>query len=333
MSDLACCRKPEFYSSCSQCPRTCGVDRFLGKSGYCRESSELRMAVACLHFGEEPLITVHGGSGTLFITGCTLRCSFCQNYQISQQGMGAVVSRDDFVNICLRLQDSGAENINIVTGSHHIPLIAEYLSAAKTAGLDIPVAWNSSAYESTEALELLKETVDIWLPDLKTLNPHMSQSLFAAQDYPQTAKRAIRWMIEHYPIEKDGELLKKGVIIRHLFMPRRMDDTILALDWLKAHADGKALISLMSQYTPVPFSGSKAELDRREKALQAFQNRLVSTEEDKTLRQLIDSYEFECLFYQDLSDDTSWLPDFTRPQPFSNALAKPVWSWKEGFIS
>lgn len=317
---------------CKLCPRACAVNRSK-EQGFCGESSQVRIASAGLHFGEEPPVTGTGGSGTIFFTGCTLRCAFCQNYQISQQGMGSYVSCDEFVAICLKLQELGAHNINLVTGSHFIPQIAQYLREAKKSGLTIPAAWNSSAYESTEALELLKETVDIWLPDLKTLNPHMSQSLFAAQDYPQTAKRAIRWMIEHYPIEKDGELLKKGVIIRHLFMPGRMDDTILALDWLKAHADGKALISLMSQYTPVPFSGSKAELDRREKALQAFQNRLVSTEEDKTLRQLIDSYEFECLFYQDLSDDTSWLPDFTRPQPFSNALAKPVWSWKEGFIS
>ena len=182
--------------------------------------------------------------------------------------------------------------------------------------------------------------MDIWLPDLKTLNPIMSKSLFEAEDYPKVAKRAIRWMIGNSPlniveVKKNGEVREKmlgGTIIRHLFLPGRTDDTVMTLDWLKSHADGKACISLMSQYTPVPFKGSDAELEARKNSLLAFQNRLVNKEEDKTLRNLIDDYAFEYLFYQDLSDDTSWLPDFNREQPFSNALAKPFWHWKKGLL-
>jgi len=330
----------KYYNECSQCPRACGANRGAGKAAFCGETFSVRVASACLHFGEEPLVTVFGGSGTVFFTGCTLRCSFCQNYQISQQGMGSSVSKDDFVKICLVLQDSGAENINLVTGSHHIPAIAEFLYAAKKAGLKIPVAWNSSAYESVESLELLSGLVDIWLPDLKTLNPIMSKSLFEAEDYPKIAKRAIRWMINHSPLDirevrKGSEIKEKmfsGTIIRHLFLPGRTDDTVMTLDWLKMHADDKACISLMSQYTPVPFEGTEKELVHRKNSLLAFKNRLVNEEEDKTLRNLIDGYEFEYLFYQDLSDDTSWLPDFNREQPFSNALAKPLWHWKNGFL-
>ena len=329
-----------FYSECRQCPRECAAKRSLGKKAFCGEDISVRIASASLHFGEEPLVTVFGGSGTIFFTGCTLRCSFCQNYQISQQGMGSPISKDDFVRICLTLQDNGAENINLVTASHHIPAVAEFLSAAKNAGLKIPVAWNSSAYESVESLELLAGLVDIWLPDLKTLNPIMSKSLFEAEDYPKVAKRAIRWMIGNSPlniveVKKNGEVREKmlgGTIIRHLFLPGRTDDTVMTLDWLKSHADGKACISLMSQYTPVPFKGSDAELEQRKNSLLAFQNRLVNKEEDKTLRNLIDNYAFEYLFYQDLSDDTSWLPDFNREQPFSNALAKPFWHWKKGLL-
>ncbi len=323
------------YRNCRQCPRNCGADRTGGKKGLCGESAALRAAAACLHFGEEPLLTVFGGSGTIFFTGCTLRCSFCQNYQISQQGMGREISTDEFAGICLKLQEAGAENINLVTGSHHIPAIAKGLAAAKEAGLSIPVAWNSSAYESPESLMLLKGLVDIWLPDLKTLNPMMSKSLFGAEDYPAAAKKAIRTMLSLSPlsireVSRGGETKEKmlsGVIIRHLFLPGRMDDTVLVLDYLKAHADGRACISLMSQYTPVPFEGGAAELETRRTSLAAFQNRLVSTDEDARLRELIDSYCFEYLFYQDLSDDTSWLPDFRRKQPFSSALAKPVWHW------
>lgn len=323
------------YRSCVQCPRKCGADRTKG-CAFCGESDKLKIALACLHFGEEPLITVKGGSGTIFVSGCTLRCSFCQNYQISQQGMGRIVEKEEFVKICLELQKLGAENINIVTGSHQIPLLSEYLKSAKSEGLKIPVAWNSSGYESVESLELLRGAVDIWLPDFKTLNPLMSKELFAAEDYPSVAKKAVRWMIENTTTEikdedSDHPKMMSGVIIRHLVLPGRLDDSVLVLEWLKKHADGKACISLMSQYTPVPFRGDEKELEWRKKSLGAFQNRLINTDEDKRLRELIDFYDFEYLFYQDLSDDDSWLPDFERHQPFSNALSKTVWHFKSGF--
>ena len=123
----------DFYSKCEQCPRKCGADRKNGQLGFCREPGEMRIAFAGLHFGEEPLITVFGGSGTIFFTGCTLRCAFCQNYQISQNGMGRQVSVQEFAEICLKLQNAGAENINLVTGSHQIPKIAEGIKAAKAA--------------------------------------------------------------------------------------------------------------------------------------------------------------------------------------------------------
>lgn len=340
----------DFYSECRQCPRSCKINRTQQKSGFCGETDEVKIATACLHFGEEPLITVFGGSGTIFLTGCTLHCAFCQNYQISQQGMGSSVDSATFTQMCLKLQSLGAENINLVTGSHHIPKIAQFLKDAKNAGLTIPVAWNSSAYESVEMLEQLKGLVDIWLPDLKTLNPIMSKELFAAEDYPVVAKRAIRWMIENTPmniVEVEGvpkgsstdssaktetrEKMLSGTIIRHLVLPGRMSDTQMTLDWLKKHADSKACISLMSQYTPVPFKGSQTELAAREKALSAFPNRLIDRREDSQLRRYIDEYDFEYLFYQELSDDTDWLPDFTRCQPFSNKLATPVWHWNSGF--
>lgn len=329
------------YQSCVQCPRKCAVSRTGLAKGFCHESDNLRIASACLHFGEEPPITAAGGSGTIFITGCNLRCAFCQNYQISQNGMGTTVSTEDFVRICLALQNRGAENINIVTGSHAVPLLAENLRAAKQAGLTIPICWNSSAYELPETLEQLLGVVDIWLPDLKTLNPFISEACFAAKDYPQRAKKAIRFMIEHTSSHfsqvtnpQTGKRIKKmlsGIIIRHLFLPGRMDDTILTLDWLKKNADGKACISLMSQYTPVPFPTESAQ--QREAALKSFDNRLVNQSEFHSLQQLITAYDFDYLFYQELETDTEWLPDFTRTQPFSNTLAKPVWHWKTGFIT
>jgi len=317
------------YTNCTACPRKCGVDR-TKTAGFCKEPAELRVAFAGLHFGEEPLITVKGGSGTIFFTGCTLRCAFCQNYQISQDGLGRTVDSAEFTSICKKLQDAGAENINLVTGSHHIPLIAQYLRDARANGITIPFCWNSSAYESVEMLELLKGLVTIWLPDLKTLDSKLSNQLFKAPDYPEVASAAIQWMIANNPMEitevdDDHEKMLSGVIIRHLFMPGRFAETADVLQWLKEHADGKACLSLMNQYTPVPFNEESSKLENRKKALSAIENRLVTPQEDEDIQDLIEAYDFEYLFYQELSDDTSWLPDFTRPQPFSNALAKPLW--------
>lgn len=316
------------YKSCTQCPKQCKIDRTT-QTGFCKETNQLRIAFAGLHFGEEPLITVSGGSGTIFFTGCTLRCAFCQNYQISQNGYGKEVTIDDFVEICKKLQQAGAENINLVTGSHHIPFIAEGIKAAKSKGITIPFCWNSSAYENVEMLELLKGLVTIWLPDLKTLSCDLSKKLFAAPDYPQVATKAIKWMIENNPMEiiqkDDKEKMISGVIIRHLFMPGHFEETAEVLSWLKENADSKACLSLMNQYTPVPFKESDAQYTKRTLALKAIENRLVTPQEDADIQDLIEAFDFDYLFYQELSDDTSWLPDFTRPQPFSNALAKPIW--------
>lgn len=327
-----------FYESCLLCPRRCGINRNSGKAGFCTENADLKIAWAGLHFGEEPFITGFGGSGTIFITGCNLKCAFCQNYQISQQGMGTVVDSNEFTRICLELQKAGAENINIVTGSHAIGALAPYLRCAKTAGLEIPVCWNCSAYETVEALELLSDVVDIWLPDLKTLNPIMSEAVFAAKDYPQVAKKAIRWMIDHTEsrfvsiYDKQGKKQEKmlsGVIVRHLVLPGRIDDSVLVLDWFKKFADEKAYLSLMSQYTPVPFDEN--ELKKREKALSAFQNRYIAQDEFDKIQELIESFEIENGFYQELVQDTEWLPDFNRVQPFSSELARPIWHWSKLF--
>lgn len=293
----------------------------------------MRAAVACLHFGEEPFVTVFGGSGTIFLTGCTLACAFCQNYQISQKGYGKEIGKDAFVRICLDLQKAGAENINLVTPSHQIPLLAEYLTAARDFGLTIPICWNSSGYESVESLELLRGLVDIWLPDIKTLNAALSKKLFNAPDYPEAAKAALLWMADASPLKiveakKDGETREKimsGVIARHLFLPGRFEESADVLDWLKKNLDGRAVISLMSQYTPVPFKEDAEALQKRLGSLDAIQNRLVSRQEDADLKDLIEAYDFETLFYQELSDDTSWLPDFTRPEPFGNKLARVLW--------
>ncbi len=317
------------YNACIQCPRACGINRNNGEKAFCNEDSQLKIGSACLHFGEEPVITVQGGSGTIFISGCNLGCVFCQNYQISKEGMGKTVTPQEFSSICLALQEAGAENINIVTGSHAIPALAHGLKEAKKQGLTIPICWNSSAFETLEALELLSDVVDIWLPDLKTLNNNISNDLFFTKDYAKTATEAITKMIKMAPLQLESvtknnqstEKMLSGVIIRHLVLPSFIQDSFDVLDWLKLNADGKACISIMSQYTPIKkLSSNKAP------------NRPVSQKEFSDIEQSIHNYCFEYLFYQELIEDDTWLPDFDRTQPFSNELAKPIWHWKKGFI-
>ena len=326
----------ELYGECRICPRNCGALRKAGPAGFCHEPAIVRAGVACLHFGEEPPITGHGGSGTIFISGCNLGCAFCQNYQISQQGMGADLTTAEFARVCLALEAAGAENINIVTGSHAVPAIAEGLTEARLRGMQLPICWNSSAYEKVETLRQLQGLVDIWLPDFKTINPQTSAALFRARDYPQRAKESILFMIENSPLNLtrrgDREKMLGGVIVRHLFLPGHLDDTIFALEWLKKNVDGRAYLSLMSQYTPVPFVEDGAKLARRQEQLSVLENRLVSQGEFQDLQDVLAAYDFRYLFYQELVEDTEWLPDFNRAQPFSYELAKPVWHWRDGFV-
>jgi Uncharacterized Fe-S protein PflX, homolog of pyruvate formate lyase activating proteins len=320
------------YGSCRLCPKNCGVDRNAGQRGFCGETDRLRLSWAGLHFGEEPPVTGRGGSGTIFVTGCNLRCKFCQNWQISQDGMGREVDSSEFADICLALESMGAENINIVTGSHAIPAIASGLRAARSRALAIPVLWNSSAYETPEALALLEGLVTVWLPDLKTLNQELSGSVFHAADYPKAAKRAIRYMAGLSPLEIEhpddescpaGKIVS-GVIVRHLALPGRLADTELVLRWFAEHLEGRALLSLMTQYTPVPNSPHAAGMD-------AFPDRLLDHSEYDRLTGLLEELGIDNGFYQELVEDTDWLPDFNRTQPFSSKLARPVWHWKHGF--
>jgi putative pyruvate formate lyase activating enzyme len=297
------------------------VERGGGKRGYCGEGMELRIAAALLHRGEEPALTGRGGSGTIFVTGCTLGCVFCQNWQISQDGMGSAVSEDDFVRICLVLQERGAENINLVTGSHAAPALASGLRAARERGLSLPVLWNSSAYESLEALSLLEDTVDLYLPDLKTLDRETAVRFFHAPDYPERAGAAILKMAEirGNPVYAGNSLIR-GVMVRHLVLPDYLGSTRRVLRWFADRLRGRALFSLMFQYTP---SG---------KPENSVPGRCISREEYETVLGWLEEFDIADGFYQELASDGDWLPDFHRTNPFLSALSEPVWHWRHGFV-
>ena len=303
------------YRNCLLCPRRCAVNREAGERGYCGESSELRIAFAGIHRGEEPPITGTGGSGTIFISGCNLGCVFCQNYQLSSgkqvsvKTMGRVVSADEFAAICLALQEKGAENINIVTGSHAAPAIAFGITEARKQGLSVPALWNSSGYDGAETLEILKDVIDIYLPDLKTLDPKISARFFNAPDYPEHAASAILKMME------------KEVIIRHLILPGYLENTRQVLKWFSENCAGRsrgrarAQLSLMTQYTPVHTGKTEAGIP----------NRCLCEEEYDAVLSMLEEFDIDDGFCQELVTGSDWLPDFTRQNPFSSELSIPVW--------
>jgi len=292
------------YKSCRLCPRNCGVNRLEGETGFCGEAAQLRIGAAVIHRGEEPPLVGSGGSGTIFISGCNLGCTFCQNYQVSQDGLGRAVSPLEFAGICAALRDNGAENINIVTGSHAVPGIIEGINAARESGVSLPVLWNSSGYDSPQALELLGEYIDIYLPDLKTLDSKTAEKFFNAPDYPQTAEAAILKMLG----------TKSKVIIRHLILPGYLESTRTVLHWFAQNAKSRALLSLMTQYTPIPGKGKPMP--------QGF-----LTEEDyQTVLTWLDDFKIEDGFCQELVTGSEWLPDFKRTNPFSSELSVPVFT-------
>ena len=264
------------YENCRLCPRNCGIDR-TRHPGPCGGGSLPRLARAALHFWEEPCISGEGenapGSGTVFFSGCTLRCCFCQNYQISEENIGREVSEERLSEIFLRLQQDGAANLNLVTGTQYLPSILRALDLIKDQ-LQIPVVWNCGGYETLETVEALAGHVHIFMPDLKYYDSTLSGRFSRATDYFYRASLAIRRMIELTgPLVFDQRgLLQRGVILRHLVLPGHRDDSLRLLDWIASELPTDSfLLSLMSQYTPyrpLPYP----ELNRK---LSSFEYRTV----------------------------------------------------------
>ena len=251
-------------SRCTLCPRRCGADRAAGRTGFCGAGATLKAARAALHHWEEPCISGTRGSGTVFFSGCTLKCCFCQNYPISAEGLGKEITVEHLAEIFLNLQAQGAHNINLVTPGQWQPWIIAALDIARTKGLRLPIVCNTGGYETVESVEAWRGYIDIWLADLKYVSSALSAELSAAPDYFEVAAAAIDEMVRQvgaYQIGDDG-LMRSGVILRHLVLPGQMENTKRVIDYVSTHFPPKTvLFSLMSQYTPQP--GSTGALVRR----------------------------------------------------------------------
>jgi putative pyruvate formate lyase activating enzyme len=231
---------------CCACPKKCNIDRNI-TAGACHVGADFVVCRVGLHMWEEPPISGSAGSGTIFFAGCNLSCRFCQNYNISRTGAGVTVTSDDLVAIMLRLQSMGAANINLVSPAQYAVQLAPVLARAKPH-LHIPIVYNTNAYELPETLQLLDGLVDVYLPDIKFYSPELSQNLTGAADYFAVATAALAEMKRQQPTDIfDGDLMKSGVIIRHLALPNCTEDSKKILDYVAArYLD--SYVSLMSQY-------------------------------------------------------------------------------------
>lgn len=310
-----------FFQECRLCPRECGVNRLTdGKgalAGFCRQSSRLRVAYVGPHFGEEPPITGTCGSGTVFFTGCSLRCSFCQNHQISRDGLGRDMTVEDLLEkVSEMVRVHHVHNINLVTPDHFFPHAFHLVALLRERGHALPIVYNLSGYQSKDMIRRAEGYADIYLPDFKYADPRLSGQFSRCKDYPEVALEAISEMVRQKGFldvfESGAPVATRGVLVRHLILPGHVENSLHVLTTLFLEFGALLPISLMSQYTPV--------LPQDDRAL----NRRLNPEEfDRVYSHAMD-LGLEHLFVQFPDEgpagpppQTHFLPDFSREEPFS----------------
>ncbi len=289
----------DLYKKCNLCARHCGADRTAGGLGYCKSADVMRISRAALHMWEEPIISGEGGSGTVFFSGCSLGCIYCQNRKISGGNAGREVSENELANLMLSLQTEGAVNINLVTPTHYVPSIISSVGKAREIGLKVPIVYNTGSYDTQDTIKMLEGIVDIYLPDLKYYKNRSADKLSFAEDYPNAARAAITEMVRQQPtpIIKDG-IMQKGVIARILLLPEHLAEAKLNVKYLYEAYGDVIYISLMNQYTPM--KGMKPPLNRR--VTNAEYNELVRYAERLGV--------VNAFIQEDGTQSESFIPDF-----------------------
>lgn len=288
--------------SCTLCPHNCKINRLEGKIGRCKCDDKLKVALASLHYFEEPCISGENGSGTVFFTNCNLNCKYCQNYEISQEQKGKVITVEELADIFLEQQEKGANNINLVTPTSYAYQIIEALDIAKAKGLNIPIIYNTNGYENIETIELLKGYIDVYLPDLKYYNNKLAKRYSNIDNYFETATKAIKKMYEQVgnPVFNDKGIIQKGVIIRHLVLPNYILNSKHILHWIKQNLPSDIYVSVMAQYFPT----YKAKEDE-------FLNRKLTKKEYNQIEQYLYSLELENGYIQELGEhEEEYVPKF-----------------------
>ena len=288
--------------NCNICPRNCGVNRNNNELGFCKANNKIKIARYSLHYWEEPCISGKRGSGTIFFSGCNLKCIFCQNYDISFYNKGKEISIERFADICIELQNKKALNINLVTPTIYIPLIKEGLLLAKKKGLKIPIVYNTSGYESVESLKELDGLIDIYLPDFKYATDRLAKRYSGIDNYVINAKESIATMIMQVgkPIFNDKGILTSGVVIRHMILPNNVLNTKLVLKYISDNFKDKALVSVMAQYFPT------GEVDKYPEI-----NRKITKEELEEVEEYLEELNIENGYIQELGEhEEEYVPNF-----------------------
>jgi putative pyruvate formate lyase activating enzyme len=253
---------------CLACPRDCGVNRLVDERGVCHTGRWPYVASAFPHFGEEDCLRGQNGSGTIFFSFCNLKCVFCQNWDISSQEAGRAMNAEELADLMLRLQAEGCHNINFVTPEHVAPQVVEAIAVAVPSGLQLPIVYNTSAYDAVRSLELMDGLVDIYMPDFKLWEPESSRRLLRALDYPDRARAAIEEMQRQVGVLRFGPdgLARCGLLVRHLVMPGHVDESTAIFRWLHDRISPDTYLNLMAQYRPehrVPGSERYGDINRR----------------------------------------------------------------------
>ena len=250
---------------CRICPHNCGVNRIKGQIGRCKATDKVKVALASLHNYEEPCISGENGSGTVFFSNCNLNCVFCQNYEISQQGVGKEISIEELANIFIDQQNKNAENINLVTPTMYVYQIIEAIKIAKQKGLNIPIVYNSNGYENVETIKALNGYIDIYLPDLKYCNDELAFKYSGVKKYFENATKAIQEMYNQVgvPILDENGMMKKGLMIRHLVLPSNIQNSKDVLKWINDNMDNNIFVSVMAQYFPTNKAKNYPEINRK----------------------------------------------------------------------
>jgi putative pyruvate formate lyase activating enzyme len=293
-------------SNCQLCPRNCRVNRLNKELGFCCQGAKAKVARALPHYGEEPPLSGSHGAGTVFFSGCALRCLFCQNYQISQEGHGEDLELENLAQLFLDLQNRGCHNLDLVSPTPHLPFILKALEIAIPQGFRLPLVYNTHGYLSKNVLVLLEGIVDIYLPDIKYGDPRKAGLLSQVEDYPGHNQAAIREMFRQVgPLKTDHRgVAYRGLLVRHLILPGNNSDTHQVLQKL-ADLSPKIPISLMAQYRPCFRAREVQEI-----------NRPIHPEEYEEILSWIEPLGFEEIFTQDLESAEVYNPDFLRDDPF-----------------
>jgi len=300
---------------CELCPHRCRVNRRVGEKGVCNQSDVMNIAWIGLHKGEEPPISGEHGSGTIFFSGCTLHCPYCQNHQISRRdtSLYTPVTPSELSRYMLDLALMGASSINLITGTHFIPSIREALLMAKAEGLAVPVVWNTSGFERPEALECIDELIDLYLIDIKTRDREVARRFCGYGRYIDTVEEVMEYLIARHPVtsyDTEGRLF--GILVRHLVYPEEMASTRDVLSYFAKTLKEHAHLSLMVQFSD-PFGNERFDP--------------VGEGEYETLLGFLDELGIEEGFVQELEDSIDWIPDFTRDNPFPEGFAVPLESF------